>query len=39
MLDKLIREETKEELEKSIKNLCVEGNIIYVVYMVLKQRK
>ncbi len=28
ILDKLIREETKEELEKSIKNLCVEDNII-----------
>ena len=28
MLDKLIRKETKEELEKSIKNLCVEDNII-----------
>ena len=28
MLGKLIRKETKEELEKSIKNLCVEDNII-----------
>ena len=28
ILDMLIRKETKEELEKSIKNLCVEDNII-----------
>ena len=33
------REEIKQELEKSIKNLTIEDNIIYVVYMVLKQRK
>jgi len=39
MLDKLIREETKEELEKSIKNLCVEYNIIICSLYGVKTKK
>ena len=39
ILDKLIREETKEELEKSIKNLCVEDNIIICGLYGIKTKK
>ena len=39
MLDKLIREETKEELEKSIKNLSVEDNIIICGLYGIKTKK
>jgi hypothetical protein len=39
MLDKLIREETKEELEKSIKNLTVEDNIIICGLYGIKTKK
>lgn len=39
MLGKLIRKETKEELEKSIKNLCVEDNIIICGLYGIKTKK
>ena len=39
MLDKLIREETKEELEKSIKNLCAIDNIIICGLYGIKTKK
>ena len=39
MLDKLIREETKEELDKSIKNLTVEDNIIICGLYGIKTKK
>ena len=39
MLDKLIRKETKEELEKSIKKLTVEDNIIICGLYGIKTKK
>ena len=39
MLDKLIREETKKELEKSIKNLCAIDNIIICGLYGIKTKK
>lgn len=39
IIDMLIRKETKEELEKSIKNLCVEDNIIICGLYGIKTKK
>ena len=39
MLDKLIRDEAKEELEKFIKSLCAEDNIIICSLYGIKTKK